>query len=98
MFETAELGHKVPRAEFDKAAVAIRMELLMLQQELRPASFPVVVVFAGVDAAGKSETVQVLNEWMDPRGLITRAYDEPSDEERERPEFWRYWRDLPPKG
>lgn len=28
----------------------------------------------------------------------TRAYDEPSDEERERPEYWRYWRDLPPKG
>jgi AMP-polyphosphate phosphotransferase len=98
MFETAELGHKIPRAEFEKAAEAIRMELLMLQQELRQASFPVIVVFAGVDAAGKGETINVLNEWMDPRGLITRAYDEPSDEERERPEFWRFWRDLPPRG
>ncbi|HSV29184.1 MAG TPA: polyphosphate:AMP phosphotransferase, partial [Candidatus Omnitrophota bacterium] len=28
----------------------------------------------------------------------TRAYGAPSDEERERPDYWRYWRDLPPKG
>jgi polyphosphate:AMP phosphotransferase len=35
---------------------------------------------------------------MDPRWLITRAYDDPSDEERDRPEYWRFWRDLPPKG
>jgi len=35
---------------------------------------------------------------MDPRWLLTRAYGQPSDEERERPEYWRFWRDLPPKG
>jgi polyphosphate:AMP phosphotransferase len=35
---------------------------------------------------------------MDPRWIVTRAYGTPSDEERERPEYWRYWRDLPPKG
>jgi polyphosphate kinase 2 (PPK2 family) len=55
-------------------------------------------VFAGVDGAGKGETVKLLNEWMDPRWIVTRAYGEPSDEEGERPEYWRYWRDLPPKG
>src|SRR4029453_3697427 len=37
-------------------------------------------------------------EWMDPRWLLTRAYGQPSDEERERPEYWRFWRDLPPRG
>jgi polyphosphate:AMP phosphotransferase len=35
---------------------------------------------------------------MDPRWIVTRAYGDPSDEERERPEYWRYWRDLPRKG
>ena len=57
-----------------------------------------VVVFAGVDAAGKSETVNLLNEWMDPRWIVTRAFGDPSDEERERPEAWRFWRELPPRG
>ena len=66
--------------------------------ELRTAPFPVVVVFAGVDGAGKGETVNLLNEWMDPRWIVTRAFGEPSDEERERPAYWRFWRALPPRG
>ncbi|HVY62525.1 MAG TPA: polyphosphate:AMP phosphotransferase, partial [Planctomycetota bacterium] len=52
----------------------------------------------GVDGAGKGETVNVLNEWMDPRHIQTNAPGEPSDEERERPPMWRFWRLLPPKG
>ena len=49
------------------------------------ARFPVIIVFAGVDGAGKSETVNLLNEWMDPRWIVTTAFGEPSDEEAERP-------------
>lgn len=98
MFEAAELGRKVSREEFDALAPALRTELLELQQTLRQADFPVIIVFAGVDGAGKNETVNLLNEWMDPRWIMTRAYGSPSDEERERPEYWRYWRDLPRKG
>ena len=98
MFEAAELGRKVPKDEFDKAVPKLRMELLALQQRLRLADFPVVIVFAGVDGAGKHETVNLLNEWMDPRWIVTHAYGKPSEEEGERPEFWRYWRDLPPRG
>ena len=79
-------------------APSLRTELLDLQQNLRNADFPVIILFAGVDGAGKNETVNLLNEWMDPRWIVTRAYGEPSDEEAERPEYWRYWRDLPPKG
>src|SRR5512145_273023 len=35
---------------------------------------------------------------MDPRWIVTRAFAEPCDEERERPEHWRFWRELPPRG
>ena len=98
MFEAAELGRKVSREDFDILANTLRPELLELQQKLRNADFPVIIVFAGVDGAGKNETVNLLNEWMDPRWIVTRAYSSPSDEERERPPYWRYWRDLPPKG
>jgi polyphosphate:AMP phosphotransferase len=35
---------------------------------------------------------------MDARWIVTHAYTEPSDEESERPTFWRFWRHLPPKG
>jgi polyphosphate kinase 2 (PPK2 family) len=51
----------------------LREDLLMMQMELRAAAFPVIVVFAGVDGAGKSETVNQLHEWLDSRWLVTRA-------------------------
>ena len=98
MFEAAELGRRVSKKEFDARAPALRVGMVEMQQALRHCDFPVIVLFAGVDGAGKSESVQLLNEWLDPRWVVTRAYDTPSDEEKERPEFWRFWRDLPPKG
>lgn len=99
MFETAELGSRISKKEYKEREPVLREELLDLQRELREFNeFPVIVVFAGVDGAGKGWTVNLLNEWMDPRWLVTRAYDSPSREERERPEYWRFWRDLPPKG
>ena len=99
MFEAAELGSTVSKERYKARVPRLRTELLEVQRELRDRrDFPVVVVFAGVDGAGKSETVNLLNEWMDPRWIVTRAFGEPSDEERERPEYWRYWRGLPPRG
>jgi polyphosphate:AMP phosphotransferase len=99
MFRTAELGQKVPKREFNQREPLMRQALLEVQTNLRVSSkFPVIVLFAGVDGGGKGDTVNLLNEWMDPRWLITRAYDKPSDEERDRPDYWRFWRDLPPDG
>jgi polyphosphate:AMP phosphotransferase len=99
MFEAAELGHKVEKGTYDRAVPALREALLNAQFDLSMAArFPVIVVIGGVDGAGKGETVNLLNEWMDPRHIHTHAFSEPSDEERERPRMWRYWRALPPKG
>ena len=56
------------------------------------------IVIAGVEGAGKGETVNQLNEWMDPRHVLTHGFAEPSDEELERPHLWRFWKALPPKG
>src|SRR6185437_16185837 len=36
--------------------------------------------------------------WMDAHHLRVVALGTPTDEERERPHFWRFWRNLPPKG
>lgn len=99
MFEAAELGRSVSKDDYKVRELALRAELLDVQNQLRAlARFPVVVVFAGVDGAGKSETVNLLNSWMDPRWIVTQAFGEPSDEELERPDYWRYWRALPPRG
>jgi polyphosphate:AMP phosphotransferase len=99
MFEAAELGRHVSGRAFKKQVPALRDELLEVQRALSAERrWPVIVLFGGVDGAGKSESVNLLNEWMDPRWVLTRAYGPSSEEERERPEYWRFWRDLPPRG
>jgi polyphosphate:AMP phosphotransferase len=98
MFETAELGHKVDRETYDREAAEVRSALLDAQRELALADISVVVIVTGVGGAGKSETVNLLLEWLDARGIQTHAMRKPSGEERRRPPMWRFWRDLPPKG
>lgn len=98
MFEVAELGNRIKKDEYNRKVPDLRIGLLQVQQALREADFPVLVLVSGVDGAGKGETINLLNEWMDPRYLRAYAFGEPTDEERERPEYWRFWRALPPKG
>lgn len=99
MFESAEIGHKIDKKTFDDQVPKLREDLLNAQYDLlENPKFSVVLVVGGVDGAGKSETVSVLNEWMDPRHIQTHAFQIPSDEERERPDMWRFWRALPPRG
>jgi len=99
MFESAELGHSIDKATYKKEVPALREALLDAQYDLlEKREFPVIILISGVDGAGKGETVNILNEWMDPRHIRTHSLGEPNDEERERPAMWRYWRLLPPKG
>ena len=99
MFESANLKHHVDKAAYSREEAKLREALLDAQFDLKQQGrFPVLILIAGVEGAGKGETVNLLNEWMDPRHIHTRAFSEPSDEERERPAHWRFWRALPPKG
>lgn len=89
---------RMPKRDYEERVPALREALISLQVKLQAASFPVLLVVAGDDASGKGDLVNVLNGWLDPRGVETFAFREPSDEERERPLMWRYWRSLPPRG
>jgi AMP-polyphosphate phosphotransferase len=98
VFETAELGRSIEKSEYSARVPGLRTELLQLQRKLEPADFPVIVLLNGVDGAGRSETLNLLHEWLDTRYLVTEAFGPPTDEERQRPEFWRYALSLPPRG
>lgn len=99
MFESAEIGHKIAKDVYKKEAAELRQALLDAQYELKEhADFAVIILINGVDGAGKGETVNVLNEWLDPRLIMTHAFSTPSCEEQERPPMWRYWQSLAPKG
>jgi polyphosphate:AMP phosphotransferase len=99
MFESAELGHKVDPEAYDAEVPALRERLLRVQADVfRKKAFPVIILISGFEAAGKGDTVHVLNEWMDPRHIQTHAFDDPDCVERGHPEMWRFWQALPAAG
>jgi polyphosphate:AMP phosphotransferase len=98
VFETAELGNAVTRADYEARAPGLRVDLINAQYDLREAGFSVVVLLTGDDRAGVNEVLNLLHEWMDARFVHTVAFGPRSEEERQRPRFWRYWKELPRKG
>lgn len=98
MFEAAELGHEISKADYEKEVPLLRASLLEAQRKLMEARVPLILIVSGADGAGKSETVNRLHEWFDPRGLETNVFGPLSDEERDRPSYWRFWLSLPARG
>lgn len=99
MFESAEIGHRIEPEVYRTEVPKLREALLDAQFELdRTKDFSVVILIAGEEASGKGFLVNTLLEWLDPRLVETFAMDVPTDEERERPRMWRFWRALPPRG
>ena len=60
------------------------------------------VELGGLPSFGRGETVNLLNEWMDPHHIRTEAFASLTPGQREamngHPKMRRFWQVLPPKG
>src|SRR6476619_3246917 len=93
----AEVGNKISKERYDPEVEALRVALIAAQQRLRGATFPVIIELTGDDRQGVRAVANILSEWMDQRFMRTHLFPPPSEEEKERPVFWRFWSRLPPK-
>ena len=98
MFEAVELDQRLSKSDYEAKLPDLRSALLNAQLALQETDTRVFLIIAGMDGAGKAEVVNRLSEWLDARGVDTNTYWLPSDEERERPPYWRYWRSFPTRG
>lgn len=89
---------KLSKKDYEARVPELRQQLIQLQVQLQQAPFPVLLMIAGVESTGKGEVINTINGWLDPRGVEVFAFHPPTDEERDRPFMWRYWRCLPPQG
>ncbi|MBE7537868.1 MAG: polyphosphate:AMP phosphotransferase [Opitutaceae bacterium] len=89
---------RLGRKEYERALPSLREQLVQLQVQLKERNAKVILIVAGVDGAGRGDVLNTLGEWLDPRGVETFYFHSPTDEERERPLLWRFWRRLPAHG
>jgi AMP-polyphosphate phosphotransferase len=75
----------------------LRDDLLDAQFEMRKSqACSVALVVTGFPTAGRSETVNKLLEWFDPKFVSVHALD--SADDLGRPAMWKFWQTLPGRG
>jgi AMP-polyphosphate phosphotransferase len=92
-------GRRLTRLEYEHELPKLQDRLLDAQFELRQQKQrAVVMIVTGIPAAGRSEVVNELLGWLDPKLVTVYGFKDPNDVECERPALWRFWRLMPPKG
>jgi len=98
MFEAVALKNKVDEESYEQDELELRQRLLQAQRNARSNELQTIVIVSGVEGAGKSQVVNRLRQWLDPRGVRVSPFWEVSDEEEERPEHYRYFQAMPARG
>jgi len=99
MFQEAEADPSLSQVEFKRLEEQLRVKLVNEQyRHLKQRDRALLIMVAGIDGAGKGETINLLNEWMDPRHIHTIAFPEPTEHDNMYPAARRFWMRLPQKG
>jgi polyphosphate:AMP phosphotransferase len=98
MLEKVDLSQKLSAKQFKKSLPALQNRLRELQQQIRLAHIPVVLVFEGWDLTGKGGIVRMISERLDPRGAHSYPIYPATAQESEYPFMRRFWLRLPSRG
>jgi polyphosphate:AMP phosphotransferase len=93
-----DLSQAMPEHEYHARLKACQQELARLQFKVYRKNVPVVIVFEGMDAAGKGGSIKRLSESFDPRGYDVVPIGVPNEWEKAHHYFWRFWIHFPPEG
>ena len=86
-----------PRSAATLPLQQLRYELVEAQRRLREAGIPFLILLAGADGV-KSDTVNALSAWLDPRGIDATAFGHALKPDPERPRFAPYFDAIPAAG
>ncbi|MGE6489297.1 polyphosphate kinase 2 family protein [Paenisporosarcina sp. NPDC076898] len=86
------------KKEYKKELKKLQYDMLNVQQHLFNQKVGLVLVFEGMDAAGKGGAIKRLTERLDPRGLMVHAISAPHPHELRYHYLQRFWRKLPQHG
>ncbi len=89
---------KMKREAFESELLSLQIELLKLQAHVIKAKQRLVVVFEGLDSAGKGTCIGHLREHLNPRQARVVALSKPTETERGQWYFQRYAVHLPAAG
>ncbi len=92
------LGFKSKADAQEKLEADIAMLSELQDMFYATATFALLIVIQGVDAAGKDSTIKHVMTGINPQGVHVYSFKVPSDEERAHDFLWRHEKVLPERG
>jgi polyphosphate:AMP phosphotransferase len=89
---------RLPKAKHKDALHRAQGRLAQLSRSPKMKDRAVVIVFEGMDAAGKGGAIRRVTQALDARHFDVIPIAAPTDEERAQPYLWRFWRHMPRHG
>jgi len=86
------------KTEYKQTLRALEGKLTQLQQKVREAGLPIIIVFEGWSASGKGTYISRLVNPLDPRHFDVRTTGKLTEDKQMRPFLWSFWTLLPAKG
>lgn len=88
------LAEDVYKTELDK----LQKKIHELSYVLYHRKIPMIILYEGMDAAGKGSNIRRLVQPLDPRGYEVVPVGAPNDLEKAHHYLWRFWRAIPAAG
>ncbi len=96
--ENLDLTVEMDKKLYRKKLKVLQYEMLNAQQFLFNNKIGLILVFEGMDAAGKGGAIKRLTERLDPRGYVVHPISAPQPHEQRYHYMHRFWRKLPQHG
>lgn len=96
MIEKLDLEKKFPPEQYRATLTRLQLDLRGMAFQLYKQKRLLIVVFEGVDAAGKGGTIKRITERLDPRGYEVFPIAAPAGDDKTHHYLWRFWRRMPP--
>jgi AMP-polyphosphate phosphotransferase len=98
MLEKVDLTLELSKKEYKQRLAEDGAKLTLLQRSTFAAGIPIIILFEGWDASGKGTSINLLAQYLDPRGFRINATTGATVLEKEMPWLWRFWQKLPNYG
>ena len=98
LLDSLDLSQALEKDEYKDMLAVEQARLATLMRDKRMRRHALVAVFEGNDAAGKGGAIRRVAAALDPRQYRIVPVAAPTEEERDQPYLWRFWRHIPARG
>jgi len=93
-----DLTQRIDPADYKVRLLELQTALVTMQRHIVEHKHQVVLVFEGMDAAGKGGVITRLTKFLDPRGYEVHPIGAPNNQEQSHHWLRRFWVRLPSRG